>query len=128
MSIPKTPCPIKGLVPWANGLWPVVWRGEHPVLGWLYTIHEKQPGVGLCIHWNVSQQQIVKAMEAVAIYKPGQLVQLAPLVRRRVLARKWSFQRGTFFYLIEGGQPGKRWSVEQEELVRREKAVAEEHA
>lgn len=125
MAIPTTPCPVKGLVPWANGIWPIAWRGPHPVLGWVYTIHEKLVDRGLQIHWNVSQADIVKAMDAFALYKPLQAVQLGPLVRCRIIARKWSFERGTFFYVVEGERPGQRWSIAQEDLVQRAKGVEE---
>lgn len=125
MSIPKNPCPVGGLVPWARGIWPIVWRGPHPVLGWVYTIHEKPKDGPLHIHWNVGQQDLVKAMEACALYKPNQLVQLGPLVRRRVLARKWSFERGSFYYLIEGSSHAQPWSIEQGELLKRVGAMEE---
>lgn len=128
MSIPKNPCPVKGLVPWSQGIWPIMWRGPHPVLGWLYTIHEKPKEGPLHIHWNVSQADIVRAMEERALFKPDQRVQLGPMMRRKVLARKWSFERGSFFYLIEGARAGQRWSVEEEELDRRIKTAEEQHA
>ncbi|HRD54353.1 MAG TPA: hypothetical protein PKY96_17065, partial [Flavobacteriales bacterium] len=70
----------------------------------------------LHIHWNVSQADIVRAMEAHAAFKPHDSVQLGPMVRRRILARKWSFERGSFFYKIEGARPGREWSVEEAEL------------
>lgn len=127
MSIPNNPCPVHGLVPWAGGIWPIVWRGPHPVLGWLYTIHEKQKDLPLCIHWNVSQANIVQRMEEVAEYTPGQYVQLGPLTRNRVIARKWSFERGQFFYMVEGAKKGQQWSIAEDELVKRVKAVEEEH-
>ncbi len=128
LAIPKNPCPVQGLVPWAGGVWPIQWRGPHPVLLWLYTIHEKLPERGLQIHWNVSQENIVRSMEAFAMFKPNQLVQLGPMVRRRIMARKWSFESGSFYYLIEGAQRGKQWSIEQNELLQRIKVAEEEHA
>ena len=123
MSIPTTPCPVKGLVPWAGGVWPIHWRGPHPVLGWVYTIHVKPPNEALQIHWNVSQADIVKAMEAFATYRPNQQVQLGPMMRRTIISRKWSFERGTFFYLLEGSRPGREWSMEQGELEKRIEAA-----
>jgi len=119
MAIPTTPCPVKGLVPWANGIWPIMWRGPHPVLGWVYTIHEKAPDRALQIHWNVSQADIVRSMEHVALYVPDQLVQVTPLKRCRIRARKWDFDRGTFFYIVEGSRSGSEWIVPQEELRQR---------
>ncbi|MBK9175732.1 MAG: hypothetical protein IPM46_05215 [Flavobacteriales bacterium] len=119
MTVPGNPCPIGGLVPWARGIWPIRWRGPHPVLLWLYTIHEKQEHQPLHIHWNVSQADIVRAMEERAAFKPRQMVQLGPMVRLRILKRKWSFERGCFFYLIEGARQGREWSLEEEELIKR---------
>ncbi|MEO8066667.1 MAG: hypothetical protein ABI599_03130 [Flavobacteriales bacterium] len=128
MSIPKNACPVGGLVPWANGIWPIRWRGPHAVFGWVYTIHEKPVNGPLYIHWNVSQADIVKAMEDFALYKPKQSVQLGIMQRRSIMARKWSFEKGTFFYLVEGSRPGREWSVEQSELEKRIKAAEEQHA
>ncbi|MBK6626411.1 MAG: hypothetical protein IPG35_02315 [Flavobacteriales bacterium] len=125
MAIPKNPSPVGGLVPWAQGVWPIAWRGPHAVLKWVYTIHAKPPHGGLQIHWNVSQADIVRAMEAHAAFKPGASVQLGPLVRRRILQRKWSFERGSFFYRIEGARPGREWSMGEQELLERLKAVEE---
>ncbi len=119
MAIPKTPCPVRGLVPWGQGIWPIVWRGPHPVLGWIYTIHEKPEHGPLQVHWNVSQADIVRAMEAFAAFKPHQRVPLGPTAHGRIVARKWSFERGSFFYLIQGARAGSQWSVEQSELLQR---------
>lgn len=125
LAIPKNPCPVQGLVPWAGGVWPIQWRGPHPVLLWLYTIHEKLPERGLQIHWNVSQEQIVRAMLERAAFKPGDSVQLGPMARRRILQRKWSFERGSFYYLIEGARAGREWSMGEEELLKRIKGGEE---
>lgn len=127
MSIPQTPCPVEGRVPWAGGVWPVVFRTAHPVFGWLYTIHEKARDRPLCIHYNVSQEQIVKAMEAFATFKRGQYVSLGRGGRRRILARKWNFESGTFHYSVEGAREGRAWTVAQQELEERIKAVEEEN-
>lgn len=128
MAIPTTPCPVKGLVPWANGIWPIAWRGPHPALGWVYTIHEKLVDRGLQIHWNVSQADIVKAMENFALYRPHQLVQLGPLLRCRIIGRRWNFDQGTFYYLVEGGRAGQRWSIAQDDLIERINGVDQEVA
>jgi len=120
-SLPSTPCPVHGLVPWAQGVWPIVWRAPHPVLHWVYTIHAKPPNEPLHIHWNVSQADIVRAMLAHAAFRTGAYVQLGPMVRRRIVQRKWSFERGCFFYRIEGSRPGREWSVSEEELKERMK-------
>lgn len=128
MSIPKTPCPIDGLVPWANGIYRIVWRCPHAVFGWLYTIHEKKEGSPLCIHWNVSQEQIVKAMGEVATFKRDQYVRLGREGRRRIVARKWNFERGIFIYRVEGAREGREWSVTQAELEQRILAAEEQNA
>ena len=127
MSIPKTPCPVNGRVPWASAVWPIVFRSPHPVFGWLYTIHEKVPDRPLCIHWNVSQEQIVKAMEEFATFKKDQYVHFGRNGRRRIVGRKWNFESGTFIYKVEGAREGREWSVSQDELEERLKAVEEEN-
>lgn len=106
-------------MPWVRGVWPIQWRGPHAVLHWVYTIHEKPANGPLQIHWNVSQADIVRAMEAHAAFKPHEHVQLGPLVRRRIVQRKWSFERGCFFYRIEGARSGREWSLSEEELLER---------
>ena len=50
---------------------------------------------------NVSQEQIVQAMEEFATFKRNEYVQLGRIGRSRIQARKWSFERGTFFYLVK---------------------------
>jgi hypothetical protein len=75
-------------------VWPAVWRCTHPVFGWLYTIHEHQQGLGLRIHWNVSQEQIVKAMEEFATFKSNDYVQLGRSGWRR---RRMRRQEGIMF-------------------------------
>ncbi|MEO7081317.1 MAG: hypothetical protein ABIY71_07300 [Flavobacteriales bacterium] len=127
LSIPKTPCPVQGLVPWMGAVWPIVYRSVHPVFGWLYTIHEKAADRSLCIHYNVSQEDIVKAMEAFATFKRGQYVKLDREGRRCIMGRKWNFESGTFIYKVEGAREGREWSVEQGELEKRILAVEEEN-
>ncbi|MBK7943497.1 MAG: hypothetical protein IPJ87_16750 [Flavobacteriales bacterium] len=46
-------------------------------------------------------------------------------MRRRILQRKWSFERGSFFYRIEGARPGREWSMGEQEPLERLKAVEE---
>ena len=48
------------------------------------------------------------------------------MARRRILQRKWSFERGSFYYLIEGARPGREWSMGEEELLKRIKGGEEE--
>jgi hypothetical protein len=125
MKVPKTPCPVGGKVPWVNGVWPIASRKQHPVLGWLYVIHEKRSGDGLVIWANVSQEDIVKKMEEVARYKPGMLLDLGGSQKRRVLGRKWHFERATFFYLIEGKRGGESFTLDEVQLTARIKGATE---
>ena len=128
-SIPKNPCPLHGLVPWMRGVWPIIARTPHPALLWLYTIEEKAPDRPLCMHYNVSQADVVKAMATYAAYTIGQRVQVGPHHWRHVKARKWDFQRGTMFYLLEDrAGKGHPAAIEQAELQRRERVATEEHA
>lgn len=126
--IPKTPIPINGLVRWSGGIWPVVFRRQHPVYVWTYTVHVKSPDAALQIHWNVSQEDIVREMDLSARYRVGKSVQLGPFQTRRILGRKWDFARGQFNYTVEGSRPDRNWMMGEDELERRLKAATEEHA
>ena len=95
MRVPKTPCPNQGLVPFWNGIYPIITKKPHPVLGWLYTIHAKAKDQALVIHYNVSQEDIVKEIELFCTFKVGDSVELGPFNRRSILGRKWDFGRGT---------------------------------
>ena len=124
MKIPTTPCPIHGLVPFWNGVFPIVAKKEHPVLVWLYTIHVKQADQALVVHYNVSQEEVVQEMDLFCRFRVGDTVELGPFARRRIVGRKWNFQRGTMVYSIEGNRPGRDLGMEQEELYRRIQAAA----
>lgn len=121
MNVPTTPCPVGGKVPWQSGIWPIVHRKPHPVFGWLYTIHEKSGH--LTVWANVSQEDIVRKMEAVARFRVNAMVELGPLQRRRILQRKWNFEKGVFTYLIEGNHAGRDFAVEEDRLVEQVKGV-----
>ncbi|HQX31774.1 MAG: hypothetical protein IPF95_05085 [Flavobacteriales bacterium] len=124
MRIPKTPCPVHGLVPFWNGIYPIISKTPHPVLLWLYTIHAKAKDQALIIHYNVSQEDIVKEIELFCRYKVGDSVELGPFARRRIVGRKWDFQTGTMVYQLEGNRQGSEVSMDQQELTRRiEEAV-----
>jgi len=123
LSIPKNPCPVGGLVRWMNGTWPIVNRSAHPVLGWLYVIHEKRNVEGLVIWANVSQEELVREMDRHARFQVGDRVRLGPMVRRAIVARKWNFGTGTMCYKLEGARPGREHVLDQEELLARIKAV-----
>ena len=127
-SIPKTPCPVGGLVPWMRGSHPIMSRKPHPVLGWLYTIDQKEKDRPRCFHYNVSQEEIVKEMDLTARFKIGDAVQLGPLAMRRIIARKWDFERGMFKYSVEGTRPAREWTLLEEEVERRIKGATEESA
>ncbi len=128
LSIPKTPCPVGGLVPWMQGVWPIAGKREHPIFGWLYTIHEKREDMGLVIWANISQEEIVREMGRFARFKPGDQVRLGAWNEKKVMARKWDFERGTMLYAIEGNRAGKAWTMDQDQLLARITAAEEEHA
>ncbi len=127
-SIPKTPCPVGGLVPWMRGIWPIINRKPHPVLLWLYAIDEKAVDRPRCFHYNVSQEDIVKEMDLSAKFKVGDTVQIGAFSVRRILGRKWDFERGMFKYTVEGARPDRSWTMLEEEVERRIKGATEEHA
>jgi len=128
MTVPKTPCPVGGLVPWMNGRWPIASRKEHPLFGWLYVIHEKRNDLGLVIWANVSQEDVVRQMEAAALFRVGALLELGPMMNRRIVQRKWNFQKGAFTYLLEGSRPGREFPMEEEDLLVRMKDAQEKTA
>ena len=125
MRIPKTPCPVHGLVPFWNGIYPIISKTPHPVLLWLYTIHAKAKDQALIIHYNVSQEDIVKEIELFCKFKIGDTVELGPFNRRSILGRKWDFGKGTMIYLLEGNRAGRDLAMEQAELVRRIEAAGQ---
>jgi hypothetical protein len=45
-----------------------------------------------------------------------------------IQGRKWSFEQGTFVYIVVGAREGREWSVAQEELEKRILAAEEENA
>ena len=115
---------VHGLVPFWNGIYPIISKTPHPVLLWLYTIHAKAKDQALIIHYNVSQEDIVKEIELFCRYKVGDSVELGPFARRRIVGRKWDFQTGTMVYQLEGNRQGSEVSMDQQELTRRiEEAV-----
>ena len=91
MRIPKTPCPVHGLVPFWNGIYPIISKTPHSVLLWLYTIHAKAADQALVIHYKVSQEDIVKEIELFCKFKIGDTVELGPCNRRSILDRRWGF-------------------------------------
>ena len=127
-AIPKTPCPVRGLVPWLGGVWPIVARKPHPVLLWLYVIDQKQVNGPRAFHYNVSQEDIVKEMELCAKYKVGAAIQIGAFNMSRIMARKWDFERGMFKYMVEGTRAGRDWTMHEDEIDRRIKTATEDHA
>lgn len=123
-SIPKTPCPVGGLVPWRQGVRRIEARRAHSVLGWLYSIQEQQFGGALVIWCNVTQGELVTEMDAFARWKVGERVHVSRKHPAKIIARKWNFQSGTFDYHVEGipDQPGL--VMDQERLAARITAVA----
>lgn len=129
MAIPKTPCPVGGLVPVGRGVWPIKARKEHPVLLWLYCLHEKDKNMGLIIHYNLSQEEIVRGIDDHCRFRINDRVQIGQTNTCRILKRKWDFERGTVIYALSTDLPGGRiHTMDQDTLLRRIKEVTEEHA
>jgi len=118
LSIPKTPCPVDGLVQWMGQRCPIKNRKEHSVFGWLYTVHHRN-GSALVVWANVSQEDVVREMERTAKFKIGDTVQIGPFVARRIIGRKWDFESGAFRYTVEGSRPDQNWVVDEDELLAR---------
>lgn len=81
--IPKTPCPIEGLVPWWGGIYPRRGKRLHPVLIWLYTIHTKAPDQAMIVHYNVCQEEIVREIDLRCQFKVHDTVELGALCPAR---------------------------------------------
>ncbi len=129
MTIPKTPCPVGGLVPLMGGVWPITARKAHPVLGWLYTIHEKRTDAGLVIHYNVSQEDLVHEIDLVCKFKINDPVRIGAFNVRHVVGRRWDFQNGRIIYQINDSlRTGRAHYMDQNELIARIRANEEEHA
>lgn len=125
MSIPKTPIPVHGKVPWKNVILRIEVRKPHPVFGWVYTIHEPQVGGPLVIWNNVSQQELVMEMEKFGRWRVGEQVKISRQHNTKIIARKWNFDTGTFDYHIDGSPDGKVLVMEQSKLAARITAVAQ---
>jgi hypothetical protein len=67
-------------------------------------------------------------MDLTAKYKVGDAVQIGSFSMRRILARKWDFERGMFKYMVEGSRAGRDWAMHEDEVERRIKSATEEHA
>ena len=107
MQVPKTPCPIEGLVPWWGGIYPIRAKRAHPVLIWLYTIHTKAPDQAMTIHYNVCQEEIVREIDLRCQFKIHDTVELGPFARRTILGRRWDFLKGDVIYALEGSRPDR---------------------
>lgn len=124
-SIPKTPIPVNGLVPWKNLIKRIEARKSHPALGWLYTIHEHLVGGALVIWCNITQQELVMEMDLFARFRVGDAVQISKKHLTKVVARKWNFSTGTFDYHIDGAPDGRKLVMDQDRLAARITAVAQ---
>lgn len=125
MSIPTNPIPVHGKVPWRNVIRRVEARKAHPVLGWVYTIHEPVIDGPLTIWNNVSQQELVAEMEKFGRYRVGEQVKISRKHTTKIVARKWNFNTGTFDYHIDGSPDGQTLVMEQSKLAARITAVAQ---
>jgi len=119
MQVPKTPCPIEGLVPWWGGIYPIRAKRAHPVLIWLYTIHTKAPDQAMTIHYNVCQEEIVREIDLRCQFKIHDTVELGPFARRTILGRRWDFLKGDVIYALEGSRPDRNVYMDQTEMIRR---------
>lgn len=125
MTVPNTPCPTGGLVPWEGGIWPIASSKPHPVFIWVYVIHVKRKDGPLVIWANVSQEEIVRGMAQVARFAVNSTVELGPFKRRTITARKWDFQRGMMCYRLAGDRPGRDHAMFETDLLERIKAAEE---
>ena len=88
----------------------------HPSLGWLYRIDVQREGGALVCWCNITQQEVVAAMNAWAKFKVGQAVSIGAFSPRYIRGRKWDFRRGTFLYIIEGYREGREEWMDEEGL------------
>lgn len=61
-----------------GGIWPITARREHPVVGWLYVIHEQPPDAAHISWNNIGQAESVKAMDAAVVFELRTIVDLPP--------------------------------------------------
>jgi hypothetical protein len=124
-TIPKTPIPVHGRIPWKNLIARIEARKEHPVLGWLYVIHERQAGGAMVIWSNITQEEVVAEMDRFGRYRVGEHVRISRSHITKVVARKWNFTTGTLDYHIDGAPDGRKLVMDQERLAARITAVAQ---
>lgn len=124
-SIPKTPIPLHGRVPWRQDIRRIEARRSHPVLGWLYTIYEQQFGGALVIWCNITQEELVREMEVFGRWKVGEQVMISRKHIAKVIARKWNFTTGTFDYHVHGIPDQPKLVMDQGRLAARITAVAQ---
>ena len=115
-SLPQAACPVGGLVPWMSAICPIITAAPHPTLGWLYRINEQREGAALVCWCNITQQEVVAAMNAHAQFKVGQAVHIGAFSPRHIRGRKWDFRRGCFLYIIEGNREGREEWMDEEGL------------
>ena len=115
-SLPQAACPVGGLVPWMGQLCPIRTAVPHPALGWLYRIDEQREGGALVCWCNITQQEVVAAMNAHAKFRVGQAVHIGAFSPRYIRGRKWDFRRGCFLYIIEGNRDGREVWMDEEGL------------
>jgi hypothetical protein len=111
------PAPVGGLVPWRKMLCPILACRPHPVLHWLYTLKEEHDGTAPVLWCNVTQQELVDAMNAWARFKVGQSVHIGAFSPRYIRRRQWDFRRGCFLYIIEGNRDGREVWMDEKGLL-----------
>ena len=99
-------------------LCPIISAQRHPILGWLYRIDEQREGGALVCWCNITQQEVVAAMNAWAKFKVGQAVHIGAFSPRRLRGRKWDFRGGCVLYMIEGNREGREVWMDEEGLGR----------
>ena len=95
---------------------PIITAKPNPTRGWLYRIDEQRKGSALVCWCNVTQQEVVAAMNAWAKFKVGQAVHIGAFSPRYIRGRMWDFQRGGFLYIIEGNREGRELWMDEEGL------------
>jgi len=77
------------------------------------------PDQAMIIHYNVSQEEIVREIDLRCKFKVHDTVELGPFARRTILGRKWDILKGDVVYALEGSRPDRNVDMDQTEMIRR---------